>query len=84
MIAYTIMRAVVQRVTSASVTGKQSKLIDGTTPHMRQVNGKVISSISRGLMVLVGIGTGAHTPATMTPLNLLQDRRHPRGCRCPL
>ncbi|KAF8136659.1 D-Tyr tRNAtyr deacylase-like domain-containing protein [Boletus edulis] len=36
------MRAVVQRVASASVT----------------VDGKVISSISRGLMVLVGIGTG--------------------------
>jgi len=35
------MRAVVQRVASASVT----------------VDGKVISSISRGLMVLVGIGT---------------------------
>ncbi|KAF8559851.1 hypothetical protein OG21DRAFT_1551145 [Imleria badia] len=35
------MRAVVQRVTSASVT----------------IDGKVISSISKGLMVLVGIGT---------------------------
>ncbi|KAF9246246.1 D-Tyr tRNAtyr deacylase-like domain-containing protein [Melanogaster broomeanus] len=40
------MRAVVQRVASASVT----------------VDGKVISSISRGLMVLVGIGTD-DTPA---------------------
>ncbi|KAJ6490722.1 D-Tyr tRNAtyr deacylase-like domain-containing protein [Mycena vitilis] len=40
------MRAVVQRVTSASVS----------------VDGQVISQISRGLMILVGIGTGKPIP----------------------
>ncbi|KAG6336932.1 hypothetical protein ID866_2170 [Astraeus odoratus] len=46
------MRAVVQRVASASVT----------------VDGQVISSISRGLMVLVGIGTD-DTPADVDVLS---------------
>ncbi|KIL00083.1 hypothetical protein PAXRUDRAFT_360553 [Paxillus rubicundulus Ve08.2h10] len=46
------MRAVIQRVASASVT----------------VDGKVISSISRGLMVLVGIGTD-DTPADIDTLS---------------
>ncbi|KAN0077025.1 D-tyrosyl-tRNA deacylase [Tylopilus felleus] len=46
------MRAVVQRVASASVT----------------VDGKVISGISRGLMVLVGIGTD-DTPADVDTLS---------------
>jgi len=42
------MRAVIQKVTSASVT----------------VDGEVISKIAKGLMVLVGIGTGLRTVAT--------------------
>ncbi|KAG2350072.1 WD40 repeat-like protein [Suillus weaverae] len=57
------MRAVVQRVASASVS----------------VDGKVISSISRGLMVLVGIGNGtnthpAHPVQIPSQLVLTQDR----------
>ncbi|KAI9571268.1 D-Tyr tRNAtyr deacylase-like domain-containing protein [Boletus coccyginus] len=48
------MRAVVQRVTSASVT----------------VDGKVVSSISKGLMVLVGIGTDD----TPTDVDILSNK----------
>ena len=55
------MRAVIQRVASASVTGEASDfkalvifLI------ILIVDGDVISKISKGLMVLVGIGTGPY------------------------
>ncbi|OAX41552.1 hypothetical protein K503DRAFT_790705 [Rhizopogon vinicolor AM-OR11-026] len=48
------MRAVVQRVASASVS----------------VDGKVISSISRGLMILVGIGTDDTLADVETLLNI--------------
>ncbi|KAG2037384.1 D-Tyr tRNAtyr deacylase-like domain-containing protein [Suillus americanus] len=55
------MRAVVQRVASASVS----------------VDGKVISSISRGLMVLVGIGTDDTLADVETLTNKMQGRTHP-------
>ena len=54
------MRAVVQRVLSASVTGfffclnLISALVECRSP----VNSEIVSEISRGLMVLVGIGVG--------------------------
>ena len=53
------MRAVVQRVISASVTGEvcysaQRRQLTSSCP----VDNEVISSIGRGVMILVGIGTG--------------------------
>ncbi len=57
------MRAVIQRVTSASVTGAYStKYVAIGVPHKSvcfiAVDSETVSSIGRGLMVLVGIGTG--------------------------
>ena len=57
------MRAVIQRVANASVTGmpvpsllaERNSLIKALTA---LVNDEVISSIGKGLMVLVGIGKG--------------------------
>lgn len=56
------MRAVIQRVKSASVTGTvslqlnvQDRPFHTHTFHL-EVDSELISSISRGLMVLVGIG----------------------------
>ncbi|KAG2150731.1 D-Tyr tRNAtyr deacylase-like domain-containing protein [Suillus bovinus] len=54
------MRAVVQRVASASVS----------------VDGNVISSISKGLMVLVGIGTDDTLADVETLANKMQGRTH--------
>jgi D-Tyr-tRNAtyr deacylase len=56
------MRAVVQRVLSASVTG--STLFSLIVVYalveecLVSVNSEIVSEISRGLMVLVGIGVG--------------------------
>ncbi|KAJ7481109.1 D-Tyr tRNAtyr deacylase-like domain-containing protein [Mycena galericulata] len=52
------MRAVVQRVTSASVS----------------VEGKVISQISRGLMVLIGIGKGRPSYDTDSDVSTLTSK----------
>jgi D-Tyr-tRNAtyr deacylase len=53
------MRAVVQRVVSASVAGKcDSRSTFLMLTVMWIVEGEIISQISRGLMVLVGIGKG--------------------------
>jgi len=56
------MRAVVQRVLSASVTGLFFFLSwTSSSPRIERVvsvNNEVVSEISRGLMVLVGIGVG--------------------------
>lgn len=55
------MRAVVQRVVSASVTGESALLPTKIIVLIRKaVNNEIISQISRGLMVLVGIGTGPY------------------------
>lgn len=53
------MRAVVQRVLSASVTGLFfSSLIYTDVINFASVDSQTVSEISRGLMVLVGIGVG--------------------------
>jgi D-Tyr-tRNAtyr deacylase len=56
------MRAVVQRVLSASVTGiflfEHYFFFLPLKPSLLPVNSEVVSEISRGLMVLVGIGAG--------------------------
>jgi D-Tyr-tRNAtyr deacylase len=52
------MRAVVQRVSSASVSGKFYFTLWKFWLRTPTVDGQVISQISRGLMVLVGIGRG--------------------------
>lgn len=52
------MRAVIQRVTSASVTGNKSVctfLYTVNLPNLFLVDGKVISQIGQGLCVLIGI-----------------------------
>lgn len=54
------MRAVIQRVASASVSG-ETTTIERTWTSAKPsdvVDGEVISKISRGLMVLVGIESG--------------------------
>lgn len=63
------MRAVIQKVTSASVTGGFGSVRifwRQTISYrvIRLVDGEVISKIAKGLMVLVGIGTGLRTAAT--------------------
>jgi D-Tyr-tRNAtyr deacylase len=53
------MRAVVQRVLSASVTGLFfSSIIYTDVVNFASVDSQTVSEISRGLMVLVGIGVG--------------------------
>ena len=54
------MRAVIQRVLSASVTGSFlcPNVISALVEYRSPVNSKIVSEISRGLMVLVGIGVG--------------------------
>jgi D-Tyr-tRNAtyr deacylase len=53
------MRAVVQRVLSASVTGLfLSSIIYTDVMNFASVDNQTVSEISRGLMVLVGIGVG--------------------------
>jgi hypothetical protein len=55
------MRAVVQRVLSASVTGfffLYLNVISALVENRSLVNSEIVSEISRGLMVLVGIGIG--------------------------
>ena len=61
------MRAVVQRVKSASVTGislcsHREVILIMLTRSFFKVDNEVISSISRGLMVLVGIGKVVNVP----------------------
>ena len=66
------MRAVVQRVTSANVVGEPlsarthlllvAGFLTSHVPRGLSVDNQVISSIGRGLMVLVGIGTGLSPP----------------------
>lgn len=53
------MRAVIQKVLHANVVGKlkAAMAISESLQSRASVDGKVISEISRGLMVLVGIGT---------------------------
>ncbi|KAG9318743.1 D-Tyr tRNAtyr deacylase-like domain-containing protein, partial [Chiua virens] len=64
------MNAVIQRV-----TGKRSRRSTWTTTTSHSiVDGKVISSISKGLMVLVGIGTGTHATSTELPAIVHPDR----------
>jgi D-Tyr-tRNAtyr deacylase len=54
------MRAVVQRVLSASVTGLFLCLhvVSALVENRSLVDSEIVSEISRGLMVLVGIGVG--------------------------
>ena len=57
------MRAVIQRVTSASVAGAFSMqrvaiVLSHNLLYFIVVDSETVSSIGRGLMVLVGIGTG--------------------------
>jgi D-Tyr-tRNAtyr deacylase len=61
------MRAVVQRVLSASVTGLfLSGIIYTDIVNFASVEGETVSEISRGLMVLVGIGVGtSHSTCTL-------------------
>jgi D-Tyr-tRNAtyr deacylase len=59
------MRAVIQRVTSASVTGGLGSCFrEIISCRIALVDGEVISKIAKGLMVLVGIGTGLRTAVT--------------------
>ena len=64
------MRAVVQRVLSASVTGSFSPNVFHALVERSAslaVNSEIVSEISRGLMVLVGIGVGkCHSTYTPT------------------
>jgi D-Tyr-tRNAtyr deacylase len=75
------MRAIIQRVASASVTGELIclSLYPKFCLKVISVNSEVISQISRGLMVLVGIGAGLHfTHSAMLgsiyQFNIFQDR----------
>ena len=65
------MRAVVQRVLSASVTGSffPPNIFHALVKCFASlaVNNEIVSEISRGLMVLVGIGVGkCHSTYTPT------------------
>lgn len=59
------MRAIVQRVSSASVIGTYELYYlhwsHLTSPFPPQVAGEKISEIGQGLMVLIGIGAGARS-----------------------
>lgn len=63
------MRAVIQRVSNASVTGEvlhadysgEGNVNQSRCLHRFTVDKEMISSISKGLMVLVGIGSGYYT-----------------------
>ena len=84
------MRAVVQRVASASVTGALYDSGSRCETEHESVDNEVVSHISRGLMVLVGIGRGLSPTYSLSlpwldcmsalTQSLFQYRRHPVRC----
>ncbi len=70
----TIMRAVIQRVASASVAGNllfEKNFLCSDSLSTCPVDGETISKISKGLMVLVGIGSGRTSEDAASRLRML-------------
>jgi hypothetical protein len=63
------MKAVIQRVINASVAGQYSPPYENTAEEV--VDGQTISSIGKGLLVLIGIDKRIYPPIYLLPKEAL-------------
>ena len=83
---FKVMKAVIQRVISASVTGEGIFYVSRSLPvlilcYVSSVDNEVISQISKGLVVLVGIRLGQRYTSSFWNLTLIPQRRR-HWCWC--